>query len=689
METPAFRRYLFAAIFLAALWAVGWLLPIPVASFLARMAFRLAVLALILWLLWRAYQRLLWRVSGRLAFSYFLIGVVPIPLALILVLIVGYGLTGFYLSRMFHDSVARIEQDLALAAATQAGTTAGTEPEPSPIEIARYRDGRKVEGSPLAPGTWPAWLAREPAETGEGEAGDEAQGAGPEGDAPRETALPTAGPWVELPDGSRTLAAAVPTSPDGGVLALYNGNVEELIRERSGLWALVGEAVRKQTVNVRGVQIHVGEGEAGDEEPGEEGGDPAGEAGPDEAPSPDLDAERSRFFAERAEGDGWTDRALFAWVAIDERPADLATGEPTGDEIGVLLQASPRMVARSLFGVGAELVEGFWIALLGVSLLLLTIYAVAELVAIAMIVGLSRAVSRLYSATSRVASGDFSARIPVRRRDQVGALQRSFNAMAENLEDLVATAAQTELVEKELQIARQVQQSLIPRNLPATETVEFSTLFEPSAAIGGDYFDVLRLSDDELAVVVADVSGHGLPTGLRMAMVKAALGILVLETREADEILRRLDATVRSGGGAGDDSRFFVTAVFSRVDFRHGTLEITNAGHPPVYLLRGGGVEEILLPGSPLGGLGHSYGHRRVELDDGDVLVWLSDGLIESTDGDDEPFGYEGVEEALAAGPAGSAAQVRDRLLAAVAEHTGGRPAQDDRTLVVMKYSAA
>jgi sigma-B regulation protein RsbU (phosphoserine phosphatase) len=191
-------------------------------------------------------------------------------------------------------------------------------------------------------------------------------------------------------------------------------------------------------------------------------------------------------------------------------------------------------------------------------------------------------------------------------------------------------------------------------------------------------------------VVVADVSGHGLPTGLRMAMVKAALGILVVETHEADEILRRLDATVRSGANSGEvsgrQSRFFVTAVFSRVDFRRGSVEITNAGHPPAYHLRNGEVEEILLPGSPLGGLGHSYGRRRLELEDGDVLVWLSDGLIEASDADDEPFGYEKTQEAIA-GPAESAQEVRDRLLAAVEEHTGGRPAMDDRTLVVMRYS--
>ncbi|MBV8199737.1 MAG: SpoIIE family protein phosphatase, partial [Acidobacteria bacterium] len=313
-------------------------------------------------------------------------------------------------------------------------------------------------------------------------------------------------------------------------------------------------------------------------------------------------------------------------------------------------------------------------------------------------------------------------------RDQIGELQRTFNEMAGNLETLVAASAQKELLEKELALARDLQNSLIPSDLPSGEGVEFATLFEPSAAIGGDYFDVLRLSERELAVIIADVSGHGLSTGLRMAMLKAALLILIEETRQPEEILRRLDAVVRSNA----EGRCFVTATLATFDLAEGRLALTNAGHPPTYLVRGGRVQEILLPSSPLGGLGQSYARRELTLSRGDVVVWLSDGVFEETNAAGEPFGYDRIETALAAaakpaGPAGSsapagspmaaftarrggrggaaggggggaeggaggnllepsAASVRDRLLAAVAAHVGTQPPTDDRTVVVMRW---
>ena len=183
-------------------------------------------------------------------------------------------------------------------------------------------------------------------------------------------------------------------------------------------------------------------------------------------------------------------------------------------------------------------------------------------------------------------------------------------------------------------------------------------------------------------MIIADVSGHGLSSGLRMAMLKAALLILVEETREPEEILSRLDAVVR----ANRERRFFVTATLGLFNLRTGVLRITNAGHPPTYRVHGAEVEEVLLPSSPLGGLGHHYVKATLKLAPGDSVVWLSDGLIEATNAADEPFGYDQVKRVLAGTQGESAVTIRDRLLAAVDAHAAGQPLADDRTLMVMRW---
>ena len=464
------------------------------------------------------------------------------------------------------------------------------------------------------------------------------------------------------------------------MLGLYAGDLETEISERSDVWInlyLPDQAGAAPPLHIQigkyELSLHLSNG-------------------------PERQQESREFFAARAPAarsdtgavtaDGrlplW-DRPLLWWNETPGPLLSLAGGNQVSSFFGVTLNGTLRTVQRHLFSSSTELDAKVWGALFAFAFLLFDVYVVAAVLALVLIYALSRAVNRLTTATAAVREGDFSVRIPVKRRDQVGELQRSFNQMAENLEGLVATATEKELLEKELAIARELQRSLLPQDLPAAEAVDFSLLFAPSAAIGGDYFDVFHLGEGRLAVVVADVSGHGLPSGLRMAMLKAALTILVEEGKRPEEIFSRLDSLVRSG----DDSRLFVTATLALVDVDRGELELTNAGHPPTYLLRAGEVEEIALPGSPLGGLGQTYGRRTLALAAGDIVVWLSDGLIEATDDRDRPFGYDGVVRALGTVAAGGplpAVTVRDHLLAAVEAHTGGRPVEDDRTVVVMRY---
>lgn len=635
------RAILTAAILVAALpLVVLAFLNIPYVSPASQVLLAgIAVLGL-LWLLWKAYRSFLYKVGRRLAFSYFLLGVLPIPLVLVLLTVVAYILSGFYLGQLYRDALQGLNTELATQARERAAVFARTGRPPvageDHVAFAYYRGGRRVSGDPRLPQAWPAWLEAQPA----------------------------AVHFVEPEDGTATLATAA-SREGAGVVALWTGNLDQEISRRGDLWI---EITRPDDPNIVRIEMF------GRRLPLRRINREKEEAG-----------ESEKFFKHRSRGEGYWDRPVLWWGDMSGPVRDLATGRTVLNRLSVTLTSTPRTVQRHLFVSSGEVNSAAWGTLVLFAALLFDVYVIAALMAGFMIVGLSRAVNRLSQATAAVRAGDFGVRIPVKRRDQLGDLQRSFNEMAAHLESSVAAAAQKEILEKELQIARNVQTSLIPSNLPAGEGIEFATLFEPSAAIGGDYFDVLRLTETEIAVVIADVSGHGLSTGLRMAMLKAALLILIEETRDPEEILRRLDSVVRN-----NDDRTFVTATLAIVDLARGTLRLTNAGHPPTYLIRGKQVQEILLPGSPLGGLGQTYGKATVPMEPGDLVVWLSDGLIEAADGESEPFGYDRVVQTLAAGRVGqNATEVRDRLLSAIGGHVGSLPPEDDRTLVVMRYRSS
>ncbi len=643
---------------LAALVVVARL-HLPIVSLMAGGLLAALVLLIVVWALWRLLRAFLWRVGRRLAFSYFLIGVLPIPMVLLVALLATYLLSGFFLGHLYRDSIASLEQQLSSSAEAElahfSGGMASPEMEDSTV-FGYYRKGKKVSGDPRTPAHFPAWLVP---------------------DSTHKAGRLMRTEYVALPNGQPTLALAR-GSADSGVVALFVGNLEQAIHQSSGIDARLYRSDQPQ--KAPGLQIHLGSRELALLPVGARGG---------------LLASRFALRTATAQPQGsksategkplpWIDRPILVWSELSGPLKNLDSGSTAADYVAASLTATPKVVANHLFSAFPEVDGVAWGSLFGLAFLLFEVYLVAVLMALFIIFALSRAVNRLTRATARVRAGDFSARIPVRRRDQIGELQRSFNAMAENLQDLVANAAHSEALEKELAIARDLQQSLLPTDIPRGDHVEFATLFEPSAAIGGDYFDILRVDEERIAVVIADVSGHGLPTGLRMAMLKAALQILVEEAKGPQEILRRLDRMVR----ASSERHSFITSTIASLNLTSGTLDLTNAGHPPTYILSNGEVKEISLPSSPLGALGDDYETLRLSLAANDVVIWLSDGLIEASNPEDESFGYERVVKALR-GPASSASAVRDRLLAAIDDFTEGRIADDDRTLVVMRYLPA
>lgn len=656
-RTRRWRRAagLLACVLALALSIVALRLDSPLAVNVLAWLFGSMAAVVILWVgvVW-LQRRLLWRVGRRLAFSYVLFGLLPFLLSLVLVIVAAYLLSGFFLGHLYRDAAIGLQEELEAVSAflIQPLEMGLLDPSGLPSELggaalAYYQDDVRAGGDPRAPDGFPAWL----------EADDEFDG------QRRRSRVP---PLVLLPDGSATLAAAFRRGASA-VVAFYDpasmGLLERELSRRSDVWTRLrrqGETdVAEWTVQIRDAEFVL--------QPlaRTQGG-----------------AEREAFF----ESLGANSPLSIVGIEMAGPLYSFASGEAVSPPVSASLSATQPIVFRHLFSSSGQVDTLGWIAFFIPTFLLFDVFIAAMVMALFMILGLSRAVNRLSAATGAVQAGDFSARIPVRRKDQIGALQRSFNEMAGGLERLIAERTARRALEQELEFAREVQKNLIPGQGLQVEGVEFATFFEPSAAIGGDYFDILELPGEgegdsgRLGVVIADVAGHGLSAGLRMAMLKAGLLTLVEEGKPARQLLPALDSLVRKAS-----DRVFVTASLSLIDLSNGVVEMTNAGHPPAYLLRDGEIEEILLAGSPLGALGEDYGFRRFELEPGDVLVWLSDGFIEAAAADGEVFGYDRTMESLK-GSADSAVEVRDRILEEIHRYTEGVGADDDLTLVVMRY---
>ena len=387
----------------------------------------------------------------------------------------------------------------------------------------------------------------------------------------------------------------------------------------------------------------------------------------------------------------WTAFPLF----LTDPVVEWETGKPLeGRPVLILVRTSLERESKELFGdfaVGGsrrlQMSRVVLAVLGGLGIATLVIFLLASLLAGLLVYRIARAARRLSVAFGEIEKGNFAHRAVLKGQDQLAALVGSFNHMAERLGASVAARAEKEALERELEVARDLQRRLLP---PAGFTfpgVSIAVDFRPAAAIGGDFYD---LSGDArtLTVVVADVSGHGLPTGIVMAASKASLSALSKTGASGARLMELLDVeVVRS-----TDPRTFVTLAHLAFDLAAGVVAFTNAGHPYPYRVRpDGSVEALVNAARPLGvALPPGWKTVTAPLAPGDLWVVYSDGLVEAaTEEGGEPWGFGRLEQCLREGAGGTAAALRDRILASQRTHTGHDELDDDRTLLVIGIDAA
>ncbi len=255
----------------------------------------------------------------------------------------------------------------------------------------------------------------------------------------------------------------------------------------------------------------------------------------------------------------------------------------------------------------------------------------------------------------------------------------------EDLAPHVRRIVERERVKAEIEAANRIQAALLPSRDPRLSGASVASHYGAATEIGGDYYDFLPLGDGRLGLAFGDVAGHGLTSGILMAMAKSAL----LVQAEYDVAPRRVLEVLNDHVLRTAPKRMLMTFFFGVLDLGTGELRYASAGHldPYVYRAGAGRLEPLSAWGFPLGVKRRDpFGEHVAVLSPGDRLVLYSDGLIEAADDDGEPFGFERFERVLSAAGLRSAEEIRRDVLAAVRRFTRNRPPEDDQTLVVLAY---
>jgi sigma-B regulation protein RsbU (phosphoserine phosphatase) len=297
---------------------------------------------------------------------------------------------------------------------------------------------------------------------------------------------------------------------------------------------------------------------------------------------------------------------------------------------------------------------------------------------------ITRSVADLYDGTLHVARGDFTHRVRVRTRDQLGALGDSFNEMTGSIANLVEEQRQRQRLEHEIAIASEVQQQLFPKCLPVLPGLHLAALCRPARVVSGDYYDFIRLGPTSVGIAVADISGKGIFAALLMASLQAALrSRAALDGNgETSKLVAQLNDHLFKN--TSDDR--YATLFYATYDSETHTLTYTNAGHLAPFLITNGHVQHLEQGGTVIGLLENpAFTQVTLPVSPGTILVAFSDGVTETVNAYGEEFGTERLEEEILLHRDLDADSLMQAVLKAVERWAGQNEQADDVTIVVAR----
>ena len=271
-------------------------------------------------------------------------------------------------------------------------------------------------------------------------------------------------------------------------------------------------------------------------------------------------------------------------------------------------------------------------------------------------------------------------------KNSIGAFA-DYAAIAIENSKLFEQSIEKERLEKELDVARDVQYKILPDRTPRFDKLEISAVFIPAFEVGGDYYDFFQLEDGKLGFVIADVSGKGISAAFIMAEIKGIFGSLAKLVNSPKQILIKANEILKFSL----DKKNFVTAIFGIIDFENEKVVFARSGHTPLLLARDGNISRYKSGGMGLG-LDHSMNFANtleeveIKLKENDILVLFTDGITEAKNGMLEDYGDEKFEREILDNSKKTLDELSNSIIKEISLFSQGSPQHDDITLVVFKW---
>ncbi|HEY2749549.1 MAG TPA: SpoIIE family protein phosphatase [Polyangia bacterium] len=375
---------------------------------------------------------------------------------------------------------------------------------------------------------------------------------------------------------------------------------------------------------------------------------------------------------------------------VFSRPV-LADGTRQGT---VVLAYSLKVLDENLKKLESDKEAAFQAAWVRTALVGLFFVLVGTALAIFQGLRISRPIKMLAWRADQIARGDLETRVEISSGDEIGMLGENFNYMADRLLILMRETAEKATLEKELEVARTIQETLVPPPDPVErQYVRLAGYFLPASQCGGDWWTVHDMPDGRILVVIGDVTGHGVPSAMITAAAKAACD--VVRATEGDKLtVTRLLEVMNRAIFESAKRKFVMTCFASILDPKKRTITYANAGHNFPYLFRPGAADgndfQVLMSrGNRLGDLEEStYSEKTAPLNGNDVLVWYTDGIVECENDRGEEYGEKRFRAAIRRAAELDPVAMRESVVSAAGQFFGDRPRKDDITMVFARIAS-